>query len=75
MSSPLHAKFFADGCVQATAEIIENRQLAKDTYLVRFAAPDIAKRITPGQFIMLRLAGFNDPLIGRPLALYETYGP
>ncbi len=75
MSSPLHAKFFADHCAQTTAEIIENRQLAKDTYLVRFAAPEIARRITPGQFVMLRLAGFNDPLIGRPLALYETYGP
>lgn len=75
MSSPLHAQFFADHCVQVTAEILENRQLAKDTYLVRFAAPEIARRILPGQFIMLRLAGYNDPLIGRPLAVYDTYGP
>lgn len=75
MSSPLQAPFFADHCVQTAAEILENRQLAKDTYLVRFAAPEIARRITPGQFVMLRLAGLNDPLIGRPLALYDTYGP
>jgi dihydroorotate dehydrogenase electron transfer subunit len=32
----------------------------------------IARRITPGQFVMLRLSGFSDPLIGRPLALYDT---
>lgn len=75
MSHPLHAAYFADRCTQVTAEILENRQLAKDTYLVRFAAPEIARQITPGQFVMLRLAGFNDPLIGRPLALYDTYGP
>ena len=75
MSSPLHAPYFADHCVQTAAPILENRPLAKDTYLVRFAAPEIARRITPGQFVMLRLAGCNDPLIGRPLALYDTYGP
>ena len=53
-------------------EIVENVRLARDTYRVRFAAPEIARRIVPGQFLMLRLAGVNDPLIGRPLALYDT---
>jgi dihydroorotate dehydrogenase electron transfer subunit len=75
MNHPLHAPYFADGCVQVQAEIVENRRLAKDTQLVRFAAPEIARRIQPGQFVMLRIAGYNDPLIGRPLALYDTYGP
>jgi dihydroorotate dehydrogenase electron transfer subunit len=51
---------------------MENVRLAKDTYRVRFAAPEIARCIVPGQFLMLRLAGHNDPLIGRPLALYDT---
>ena len=46
-------------------------QLARDTYRVRFACPEIARRIVPGQFLMLRLAGCNDPLLGRPLALYD----
>lgn len=72
MSNPLHAEFYADRAVQVAAEIIENVRLAKDTYRVRFHAPEIARRITPGQFLMLRLAGLNDPLIGRPLALYDT---
>jgi dihydroorotate dehydrogenase electron transfer subunit len=72
MTSPLHAAYFADQAVQLSAEIIENIKLARDTYRVRFRAPEVARRIVPGQFLMLRLAGLNDPLIGRPLALYDT---
>ena len=72
MSNPLHAEFYADSAVQIAAPIVENVRLAKDTYRVRFHAPPIARRITPGQFVMLRVAGLADPLIGRPLALYDT---
>src|SRR5688500_9578620 len=72
MSNPLHAGWYADSAVQQAASIVENVRLAKDTYRVRFSAPEIARRIVPGQFLMLRLAGVNDPLIGRPLALYDT---
>jgi dihydroorotate dehydrogenase electron transfer subunit len=75
MNSPLHAAYFADHCLQTSAEIVENRRLARETHLVRLQAPDIARRILPGQFLMLRLADYNDPLIGRPLALYDTHGP
>src|SRR5262245_57902224 len=70
--NPLHAKFYADQAVQRTVEIVENVRLAKDTYRIRFGAPEIARRILPGQFLMLRIADLNDPLIGRPLALYDT---
>jgi dihydroorotate dehydrogenase electron transfer subunit len=74
MTSPLHAAYYADHLVQESAPILENRRLARDTFLVRVAAPRLAQQIVPGQFVMLRLAGWNDPLIGRPLALYDTYG-
>jgi len=47
-------------------------QLARDTYRLRFECPEIARRFTPGQFLMLRIADMNDPLLGRPLALYDT---
>jgi dihydroorotate dehydrogenase electron transfer subunit len=60
--------------VQRTVEIIENVRLARDTYRVRFACAEIANAIVPGQFLMLRLADTNDPLIGRPLALYNVTG-
>ena len=74
MTSPLHAQFYADSAVQQTVEIVENVRLAKETYRVRFRSPEIASRILPGQFLMLRLADLNDPLIGRPLAVYDVTG-
>lgn len=71
MSNPLHARYFADRAVCCTVEILENVQLARDTWRVRFACEEIAARVVPGQFLMLRLSGCNDPLIGRALALYD----
>jgi dihydroorotate dehydrogenase electron transfer subunit len=70
--SSAHAPYLADQAVHAAAEIIENVELARDTWRVRFRFPELARRITPGQFIMLRLAGYNDPLLGRPLAMYDV---
>ena len=72
MENPLHAAHYADRALQAQVRVIENVQLARDTYRVRFECPEIARRVVPGQFLMLRLAGCNDPLLGRPLALYDT---
>lgn len=72
MSSALHASYYADCATQRTVEIVENVRLARDTYRVRFTCPEIAAGIVPGQFLMLRMAGLNDPLIGRPLALYDV---
>jgi dihydroorotate dehydrogenase electron transfer subunit len=70
--SSAHAPYLADHAVHAAAEIVENVELARDTWRVRFRFPELARRITPGQFIMLRLAGYNDPLLGRPLAMYDV---
>ena len=72
--NPLHADWYADHAVQHTVPIVENVQLARDTFRVRVACPGIASRITPGQFVMLRISGVNDPLIGRPLAMYRVSG-
>lgn len=46
--------------------------LAHATFRLEFAAPCIAQRIRPGQFIMLRLPQRTDPLLGRAFALYDT---
>jgi len=72
MSNPLHAEFCADRATQQRVTILQNERIAQSTYKVRFEAPAIARRITPGQFVMLRIAGCDDPLLGRPLALYDT---
>jgi dihydroorotate dehydrogenase electron transfer subunit len=69
--NPLHADFYADRACQSRVPIIENVRLARDTYRVRFECPQIARQFLPGQFIMMRLARVNDPLLGRPLALYD----
>lgn len=71
VASP-HVASFADQAWFGSVTVVENRQLARDTYRVRFHCPAIAERIVPGQFVMLRLAGYDDPLLGRPLALYDT---
>ncbi|MEO0532020.1 MAG: dihydroorotate dehydrogenase electron transfer subunit [Planctomycetota bacterium] len=70
-ATPLHAKHYADGAVFVDAPIIENVQLTRGTYRLRFEARTIAATITPGQFVMVRIAGIDDPLLGRAFALYD----
>ncbi len=72
MTLDQHATCFPDRAWFGTVEIVENVRVAQDTYRIRLAAPELAKRIVPGQFLMVRLSGMNDPLLGRPLALYDT---
>jgi dihydroorotate dehydrogenase electron transfer subunit len=54
------------------AAVLANQRLARDTYCIRLEAPELARAIRPGQFLMLRLPGTTDPLLGRPFALYDT---
>lgn len=63
---------FADRAVQRTVRVLENVQLAKDTFRIRYSCPEIARSILPGQFLMLKLSGCDDPLLGRPLAFYDV---
>jgi dihydroorotate dehydrogenase electron transfer subunit len=72
MTNPLHARYYADQMLHQRVAVAANERLARDTYRVRFHAPELARRILPGQFVMMRLADYCDPLIGRPLALYDT---
>src|SRR5687768_16340500 len=58
--------------LQRTARTVENVRLAERTFRIRLDCPDVAAAIRPGQFVMLRLPGTNDPLLGRPFALYDT---
>jgi dihydroorotate dehydrogenase electron transfer subunit len=63
---------YAHNASQWTSTIVENVQLAQDTYRVRIHCPELARGILPGQFVMLRISGCDDPLLGRPFALYDT---
>jgi dihydroorotate dehydrogenase electron transfer subunit len=57
---------------QRTVEVLENPQIARDTYRIRLADPEMARAIRPGQFLMIRPASGTDPLLGRPFALYDV---
>jgi len=72
MTGEQHGASYPDRAWCGTVSIDENVRLARDTYRVRFRCPEIASRIVPGQFIMVRLAGSGDPLLGRPFALYDV---
>lgn len=67
------APYFAREAVQVTAPVVDQEQIATETYRLRLRAPRIARLIQPGQFVMLRIAGRNDPLIGRALALFDVH--
>src|SRR5262245_44717256 len=62
------------GPVHRLVPIAENVPVARDTYRIRLADPTIAGSIRPGQFVMIRpgAEGASDPLLGRPLALYDV---
>jgi dihydroorotate dehydrogenase electron transfer subunit len=72
MSDHVCCTSYADHASQCEVRVIENVQLARETFRIRFSCPEIAARILPGQFIMIRLAQGNDPLLGRPFALYDV---
>lgn len=54
------------------ATTLENVPIAERTFRIRLEQPEIARSIRPGQFLMLRIPGTTDPLLGRPFALYDT---
>ncbi|MCA9005537.1 MAG: dihydroorotate dehydrogenase electron transfer subunit [Planctomycetaceae bacterium] len=55
-----------------SAHVVEQERMARDTYRLRLECPEVAQVILPGQFFMVREPGVNDPLLGRPFALYDT---
>ena len=73
-NNPLHADYYADDSSHYTAEVIENVKVAQATWRVRFRCPDVAAKCKPGQFIMLKITDRDDPLIGRPLAVFDVIG-
>jgi dihydroorotate dehydrogenase electron transfer subunit len=59
---------------QRLAMVSENVAIARDTYRIRLEDADLARAILPGQFVMIRpgAEGAEDPLLGRPFALYDV---
>ncbi len=70
--SKLHADHYADAMHQIDATLERNDEIGEETFLIRVAVPQIAQAVLPGQFVMIRLAGINAPLIGRALAVFDV---
>ena len=72
IDNPLSPQFCADQVGQYDVVLGYRKQLAADTYLVRFVCPELAARITPGQFVMVRTQRMSEALLGRAFALYDV---
>jgi dihydroorotate dehydrogenase electron transfer subunit len=55
---------------QGTVE--SNDPVAKDTWRLSIRSTEVLPTSQAGQFVMLRLPHRSDPLLGRPLALYQA---
>jgi dihydroorotate dehydrogenase electron transfer subunit len=72
LPSILHPQSSILNFFHGSVPVIENTQLARQTYRIRVRSPELARAIRPGQFIMIRMPPGSDPLLGRPFALYDT---
>jgi dihydroorotate dehydrogenase electron transfer subunit len=53
------------------AEVLWNQPLSADYNVIALAAPQIAERTAPGQFVMVRTRDALDPLLRRPFSVFE----
>ncbi|HUC74331.1 MAG TPA: dihydroorotate dehydrogenase electron transfer subunit [Vicinamibacterales bacterium] len=59
------------GIFDVRARVIANRRLSSDYNVLALAAPTIAARAAPGQFVMLKAGSTYDPLLRRPFSIFE----
>jgi dihydroorotate dehydrogenase electron transfer subunit len=53
------------------ARILSNHHLSPDYNVLALEAPVVAERVEPGQFVMIRTADGQDPLLRRPFSVFE----
>src|SRR5436305_2809101 len=59
------------GVVDVAAPVVANRRLSDDYNVLALAAPAIAERAAPGQFVMVKAGAGFDPLLRRPFSVFE----
>ncbi len=57
--------------VDVLAEVLTNTRLSPDYNVLKLAAPEVAQRAGPGQFVMLKTGSTLDPLLRRPFSIFE----
>jgi dihydroorotate dehydrogenase electron transfer subunit len=58
--------------VDIDAPVIANRRLSPDYNVLSFEAPELATRVGPGQFVMVKTSRGLDPLLRRPFSIFEV---
>ena len=53
------------------AEVLTNTRLSSDYNLLSLAAPEIARALLPGQFVMVKPTPGLEPLLRRPFSVFE----
>lgn len=54
------------------AKVISKRFLSDDVFLLKLREPIIAEESLPGQFVNLRCSSIYEPLLRRPLSIYDV---
>lgn len=72
MSVVCSGPFYADQIACTDTRLESVTPMARDTFRIRMEAPEIAARVVPGQFVMIRMTGRDAPLIGRALAVWDV---
>ena len=52
-------------------EILENEEIQEDCFLMKVKVVSSFDDPLPGQFVMIRIAGLNDPFLSRPISIYS----
>lgn len=52
--------------------VVSHKQMNRDMYQLEFVSPEIAALSQPGQFIHVRVDHQHDPLLRRPLSIYDV---
>jgi dihydroorotate dehydrogenase electron transfer subunit len=57
---------------QQKAKIISRKKLGKNYFAIGLAAGGIARSAAPGQFVQVKVADGDEPLLRRPLSIHEA---
>jgi len=52
-------------------ETIRNEEIQEDCFLMKVKIAPSFENPLPGQFVMIRIAGLNDPFLSRPISIYS----
>ncbi len=58
--------------IDIKAEVVFNKQVAAETYLMGLKAPEIILAAKPGQFVMLQIRPLLEPFLRRPFSIGGT---